>query len=124
MPKDLEACVDEAQKRVQVTEKIQRNLRTLKLAHHTTSDPGVKYPISKTLSKHSIEKMREAEGRLDAFWQEVDLGFQLNCGKTLNGLMLGLATASCFAYLLGIPLYQRRSLEPSIQPPSNPSRRR
>lgn len=87
MPKDLQACVDDAQKRVQVTEKIQSILRTLKLAHNTTSDPEVDYPIGKTPSKHNTEKMRVAEGRLDAFWQEVDLGFKLNCGKTLNGLM-------------------------------------
>ena len=87
MPKDVNACVHDAQKRVQVIEEIKGILANLNLAHNTTNDPEVDYPIGRTSSAHNTEKMRVAEGRLDKFWQDVDLRCELSRGKSLNGLM-------------------------------------
>lgn len=87
MPKDLKACVDEAQQRVQVIEEIKGIFTNLNLAHKTTDDPQVDYPIGRASSAHNTEKMRLAEGSLDGFWRDVDVHCELSCGKTLNGLM-------------------------------------
>lgn len=87
MPKSVKASVGKAQKRGQVIAEIQSVLANLKLAHHTTDDAQVDYPIGRTSSAQNVEKMRLAEGRLDRFWRELDLSCQLECGRTLNGLM-------------------------------------
>ena len=87
MPKDVEACVGKVQQRVQVVEEIKGIFTNLNLAHHTTDDPQVDYPIGRASTADNTEKMRLAEGRLDGFWRNVDLHCELSCGKTLNGLM-------------------------------------
>ena len=87
LPVDLDSSIANVKSRIEIISLIQKQMQGLKLDKFVTPASRFEYPADAKKSQKSVDKIREEEAMLDAFWERVDEHFRNACGKTLNAFM-------------------------------------
>ena len=84
---DYEAISERAKEKTSMIGIIGGLVSGMKVASFAGPESAFKYPVEAKYSQRKINQMRLAEGKLDAFWKNVDDHFMRRTGKTIQRLL-------------------------------------